>query len=152
MAGHPGAELDRLEEALHLNDGNSVERRVLEFIVQVLQGRLQDNPSVAPLQDAGVGTTTIREVGGITVLATLINRVTTLLAVPLNEAAETLTSQWYFDALQPILRTLLSGWQRYATPSTPPLDVDAVDGPLAPWTRRLQGTCGGTLIQTCTRK
>lgn len=123
VSGYSAAELDRLEGALHLNDADSAERRALEFAIRVSQGRLQADPSVAPLQQAGYGPTAFREIGGIAVTATLINRVATMLAIPLNEAAESLTSQWHFDVLQPVVQAFLKGWQRYATLSAPPLEA-----------------------------
>lgn len=152
VSGYSEAELDRLEGELHLNEADSAERRALEFAIRVSQGRLQDEPSVAPLQQAGYGPTAIREIAGIAVTATLINRVATMLAIPLNEAAESLTSQWYFDVLQPVVQALLKGWQRYATPSAQPLQADAVEGPLGPWIRRLRGTCVGNVIHDCARR
>ena len=151
VAGYSEAELDHLEGEFHLNEVDSAERRALEFAVQVSQGRLQQDPSVAPLERAGYGPTAIREIVGVAVTATLINRVATMLAIPLNEDAESFTSQWYFDVMQPVLRTLLRGWQRYATSRAPPLDADAVEGPLAPWVRRLRGTCVGHVIHNCAR-
>jgi hypothetical protein len=89
-------------------------------------------------------------VAGIAILATLINRVATMLAIPLNEDAESFTRQWFFDFLQPVLRVLLRGWQRVGAPSAPPLDAGAVAGPFAPWSGQLRGTCVGRVVHDVT--
>lgn len=152
MAGYSSAELDRLEEELYLNTENDPEHQAFKFAVAISQGRLKQRSKIAKLQKVGYEATAIREVAGIAVTATFINRVATMLSVPLNKDAESLTSQWFFDVLQPVVRTLLKGWQHYATPTMSPLDTDEVEGPLAPWVRRLRGTCVGNVIHHCTRQ
>jgi len=146
VAGYSEAELDRLEGELFLNEENSAERKALEFAVELSRGRLQQGAAVASLREAGYGKTGVREIAGIAVASTLMNRVATMLAIPLNKDAETLTSQWYFDLLQPVMRGLLRGWQYFATPDAPPLRAEAVEGPFAPWIRRLRGTCVGHVV------
>ncbi len=146
VAGFSETELDQLEGDLYLNEEEGAEREALKFAVEISQGHLQQDASVASLRRAGYSDTAIREIGGIAGVSTLINRVATMLAIPLNEDAETLTSQWYFGLLQPAVRVLLHGWQRLATPDAPPLRDEEIDGPLAPWIRPLRGTCVGHVV------
>lgn len=148
VAGYSSATLDRLEEELSLSGENGPKREALKFAVALSQGRLQQGASTDALRRAGYGDVAIREITGIAATATLINRVATMLAVPLNEAPAPLTGQWYFDVLQPVLRALLHGWQRFGAPRTPPLAAEEVKGPFAPWIEPLQGTCVGRLLHT----
>lgn len=152
VAGYSSAELNRLEEKLYLNTENDPEHPAFKFAVSISQGRLEQKSTIAQLQKVGYEAKAIREIAGIAVTATLINRVATMLSVPLNESAESFTSQWFFDLLQPVVQGLLEGWQQYATPTMAPLDTDEVEGPLGPWIRRLRGTCVGSVIHDCTRK
>jgi alkylhydroperoxidase family enzyme len=96
--------------------------------------------TAATLREQGHGDTAIREIAGVAVMSTLINRLATMLAAPLSEDTEVLIGRWYFDVLRPVLRLLLNGWQRTRPPLAPPLRRDDVDGPFAPWTERLAGT------------
>jgi AhpD family alkylhydroperoxidase len=144
VAGYSEAELDRLERDLDLDDGT--ETALLRFAVELSQGHLQDETTVGVLRASGYESTTIREVAGIASLSTLINRVATMLSVPLNQKAERFTTTWYFDLLQPVVQTLLSGWKRLGAASKPPLAPSDVDGPFAPWILHLQGTCVGHVV------
>jgi AhpD family alkylhydroperoxidase len=149
VAGYSESELDRIERALHEEHARRSADEVLQFAVQVSQGRL-DETALGGLSAAGHGPTAIREAAGISVLAGLVNRVGTMLAVPLNTDLERMTTQWYFDLVQPVVQRLLSGWQRLRAPSEPPLRAEAVDGPLAPWLSHLRGTCVGHVLHEMT--
>jgi alkylhydroperoxidase family enzyme len=146
VAGYSDATLDRLEHDLHLGADAQADPGALHFAVELSQGRFGEGTTVATLREQGYEDRAIREIAGIAVLAALINRVATMLAVPLNEDVEALTSEWYFGALRPVLRLLLKGWQRTRPPVAPPLARGDADGPLAPWTRRLAGTNVGHLL------
>jgi AhpD family alkylhydroperoxidase len=146
VAGFSETGLDQLEGDLYLNEKEGAKREALQFAVEISQGDLQQDTSVATLRAAGYGDTPIREIAGIAVASTLIDRMATMLAVPLNEDAETLTGQWFFDFLQPVVRVLLHNWQRLAPPDAPPLRGEEVEGPFAPWIRQLRDTCVGRVV------
>ena len=140
VAGYSDAALDQLEQELHLDDRDGAHRSALHFAVEISQGRFGQGTTAAMLREQGYGDTALREIAGVAVMATLINRLATMLAAPLNEDAEALTGKWYFDVVRPVLRILLDGWQRTRPPLVSPLRRDDVDGPFAPWTKRLAGT------------
>jgi AhpD family alkylhydroperoxidase len=140
VAGYSDAALDQLEQELHLDNSDRAHRSALHFAVEISQGRFGEGTTAATLREQGYGDTAIREIAGVAVLSTLINRLATMLAAPLSEDTEALIGQWYFDVLRPVLRLLLDGWQRTRPPLVPPLRHDDVDGPFAPWTGRLVGT------------
>jgi len=146
VAGYSDATLDQLERDLHLGASSRADQSALHFAVELSQGRFGEGTTVATLREQGYGDQAIREIAGIAALATLINRVATMLAVPLNEDAEAITSGWYFDILRPVLQLLLRGWQHVRAPAMPPLTRDEVDEPFAFWTRRLTGTSVGRLL------
>jgi alkylhydroperoxidase family enzyme len=140
VAGYSDAALDQLEQELHLDNSDRAHRSALHFAVEISQGRFGQGTTAATLREQGYGDTAIREIAGVAVMSTLINRLATMLAAPLGEDAEALTGTWYFDVMRPVLRLLLTGWQRTRPPLAPPLRRDDVDDPLAPWTKRLAGT------------
>jgi AhpD family alkylhydroperoxidase len=152
VTGYSEAELDRLEQELHLRDHSGPDRDALRFAVEISQGRLETGDRLRTLLEDGYSPTAIREVAGIAVVTALVNRVGTMLAVPVNTEAEHLTSQWYFDLLQPVVRSLLRGWQRFGAPAVDPLTAEEVDGPFAPWIRRLRGTCVGHVVHNITTR
>lgn len=146
VAGYSAAELDRLERDLYLGDQGEETREALRFAVAVSRGELHHKPTVDTLQDAGYSLTAIREVAGNAVLVTITNRVATMLAVPIDEELEARPDPWYFDLLQPVVDTLLSGWQRLDPYPDRPLDPADADGPFARWCTRLKGTGAGRLL------
>lgn len=150
VAGYSTSELNRLEEELSLNGDHSAEHEALRFVVELSQGRLQAGTTPTDLHEAGYDETVIREIGGIAAVSTFINRVATMLAIPVNAEAESLTHQWYFELLQPVLRILLQGWQRIGTPDAPPLAAVDVDGPFSSWIERLVETCVGHVLHDLT--
>jgi AhpD family alkylhydroperoxidase len=152
VAGYSDAALDQLEQELHLDDRDRAHRSALNFAVEISQGRLEQGTTAATLREQGHGNTAIREIAGVAVMSTLINRLATMLAAPLSEDTEALTGTWYFDVVRPVLRLLLDGWQRTRPPLAPPLRRDDVDGPFAPWTERLAGTNVGHHVHEIVRK
>ena len=150
VAGYTATELDRLEHELGRTHPNGAERRALQFAVEISQGRLDADESLSALRATGYGSKAIREIVGVAVMAALINRVATMLAVPVNEELETLTSRWLFVVLRPVVRAMLNGWKSVASPGMPPLQADAVDGALGTWIRPLRGTCVGHLLHDLT--
>jgi len=152
VTGYSEGELERLEQELHLRSHTGDDRNALRFAVEISQGRLETDDRLRALVEGGCSPTAIREVAGIAVVTALANRIGTMLAVPVNTEAEHLTSQWYFDLLQPVVRTLLRGWQRIGAPPLEPLAADAIDGPFAPWIRSLRGTCVGHVVHAITRR
>jgi len=152
VTGYSESELDRLEQELHLRDHTGADRNALQFAVEISQGRLDNGDRLRTLLEDGYSATAIREVAGIAVVTALANRVGTMLAVPVNTKAEHLTSQWYFDLLQPVVRSLLRGWQRVGAPPVAPLTAEEVDGPFAPWIRPLRGTCVGHVVHAITTR
>lgn len=149
VTGYSEEEVDRLESERYLKK-EGAEQEVLRFALDISRGRLQRTSSVVALREMGYGPTGIREIAGMAVMTALINRVATMLAVPLSDALETFTDQWYFDALQPVVQTLLGGWQRLGGTSESPLEADAVEGPFAPWMTRLRGTHVGRVLYDMT--
>ena len=148
MAGYTKADLDRLEGDMYLGGREPDDEAVLRFAIRVSRGQLRarDGASVARLREEGLSPPAIREGVGAAVLGTLVNRVSTLLAAPVNHRLEDMTASWYFDLIQPVVGPLLSGWQQLA-PRTPVLAPDQVTGPFADWTGTLEGTSIGYLMQ-----
>ncbi len=146
VAGYSESELHRLEQDLYLGGGQSTNRDALQFAVRLSRGRARHEPTIRSLEAAGHSTTAIREIAGNAVLVTITNRLATMLAVPLDDDLESVTASWYFDLLQPIADTLLSGWQRLRSFPAHPLHTDDIDGPFAPWVARLAGTCAGRVL------
>jgi hypothetical protein len=105
--------------------------------------------AASDLRAAGYSRIAVREITGAAVLATLVNRASTMLASPLNVSMEEMTSSWYFDLVQPVVQSLLTGWQRLA-PSEPALPAEEVGGPLPSWTGRLRETPMGHFVQSIT--
>jgi len=148
MAGYSEADLDRLDRSMYLRDDGHDEQMVLRFAVRVSRGQFTftGGDSVAPLQRKGIGERAIREVTGIAVLSTFVNRVSTLLAIPAHRRLENVTSRWYFDLVRPIVSPVLRGWQKLS-PEPPRLRRIHVEGPLANWTGSLLGTTVGFVVQ-----
>lgn len=123
VAGYSRAELDRLEHDLSVNGLTGPDRDARHFALTVSRGDIRDGSSVEALLEAGYPPTAIREIAGIAVLAGFVNRVGTMLAVPVNEGQEQFTEQWYFQVLQPLWNALLSGWRRLQGPQASPLQA-----------------------------
>jgi len=152
VTGYSESDLDRLEQELHLRDQTGTDRNALRFAVEISQGRLDGDDRLQSLATDGYSDTAIREVAGIAVVTALANRVGTMLAVPVNTKAEHLTSRWYFDLLQPVVQSLLRGWQWVGAPPVDPLSPEDIDGPFAPWIRPLRGTCVGHVVHAITTR
>ncbi len=150
IAGFSAAELEQLETELHRHGQDSAERAALEFAVEISQGRQDAGESIASLRAEGWPPRAVREIAGVAVASTFINRAATMLAIPLNEDLEALTNQWFFGALRPVLRPLLNGWQYLAGAGPSPLRPGEAEGPFAPWIERLRGTCVGRLFHELT--
>lgn len=150
VAGYSASELDRLEQNLHLQDSFGPNREALHFALTISRGHFQEGPSVEALSAAGYNATAIREIAGVATLAGAVNRMGTMLAVPVDEAQEAVTEQWYFQMLRSVWDWLLKGWQRLHGPHKPPLQAADCDGPFAAWTERLCGTHVGRVLQAAT--
>ncbi len=146
VAGYTEAELDRLEEELHHRRGSETTRTVLRFALTISRGRIGKGPSVAALREAGHAPTAIREIVGAVVLGGFVNRVGTMLAVPIDEAQEQRTDRWYFPVLRPLLGSVLAGWRHLQQPTPSPLrEVDCI-GPFADVLSHLRGTQVGRVL------
>lgn len=146
VAGYSEDDLHRLERELYLNERNGAQHEALQFAVQISQGRLETKTAIESLTESGYTPAAIREIAGVALMTALVNRIGTMLAVPVNTNAEYLTSAWYFDVLRPVVQTLLNGWQQLGTSHPPPLDAAQVQGPFAPWISHLQNTCVGRVL------
>jgi len=146
VAGYSAAELNRLENELHLRGASRADEVALRFAVELSQGRLDRGTTLADLREVGYGPTAIREIGGVAATATLINRMATMLSIPINEDVETLTQEWFFAFVRPFVRALLKGWQSVGAPATSPLGEPDGTGPFTSWTGRLQTTRVGAIL------
>ena len=149
VAGYSTSALDRLEGALYLDNRKAGDQKALRYAVDVSRGRFAEGMAASDLRAAGYSRIAVREITGAAVLATLVNRASTMLASPLNVSMEEMTSSWYFDLVQPVVQSLLTGWQRLA-PSEPTLPAEEVGGPLPSWTGRLRETPMGHFVQSIT--
>jgi len=147
VAGYSTSSLDRLEGALYLDNRRAGDRTALRFAVDVSRGRFGEERALSELRDAGYSPIAVREITGAAVLATLMNRASTMLASPLNVSMGEMTTSWYFDLVQPLVQSLLTGWHRLA-PSEPTLPTEEVGGPLPAWTGRLRETPIGHFVQS----
>lgn len=152
VAGYSAAELDRLEHDLRPSGDDRSSAEALSAAVALSQGRLDRGVVLAPLREAGYGPTALREIVGVAGLATLINRVATMLAVPIEEDVEMIPQKWFFELVRPVLRSALSGWQSIAVQEAPPLRKGEAEGPLADWVERLRGTCVGHVVHDLVQK
>lgn len=152
VAGYSESDLHRLERELYLNERDGAQHEALQFAVQISQGRLETDAAIHSLLQAGYTHAAIREIGGVAVLTALVNRIGTMLSVPVSASMDDFTSTWYFDALRPVVRLLLNGWQHVGSTPPPPLDPAAVDGPFAPWISHLQNTCVGRVLHHVTNR
>lgn len=150
VAGYSEAELDRLEHDLSMKGTGGADHEALHFALTVSRGRFQDGPSVETLSEAGYQPTAIREIVGITVLAGFVNRMGTMLAVPVNKQQEQFAEQWYFRVLRPVWSRLLSGWRYFQKPQASPLGAGDCESPLSEWTTQLGGTHVGRVLQAVT--
>lgn len=150
VAGYSESDLHRLERELYLNERNGAQHKALQFAVQISQGRLDTEPTINSLSKAGYTPAAIREIGGVALLTALVNRIGTMLAVPVNTSMEDFTSAWYFSAFRPVIRLLLHGWQKMDAGTPPPLDPADIDGPFAHSLSHLQNTCVGRVLSDIT--
>lgn len=152
VAGYSESDLHRLERELYLNERESAQHEALQFAVQISQGRLDTEAAIDSLSKAGYTPAAIREIGGVAVLTALVNRIGTMLAVPVNTRIEDVTSTWYFDAFRPVVQLLLSSWQKIGATTRPPLDRAAVDGPFSHSLSHLEATCVGRVLSDVTSR
>lgn len=150
VVGYSQSELDRLENSLRLNDPTGADRKALRFALTISRGHFGEGPSVQSLDEAGYDPTAIREIAGIAVLSGIVNRMGTMLAIPVDEAQERMTEQWYFRGLRAVLYPLLAGWQALQGKKRPPLRAKDGHGPFAPWTSQLRGTHVGRVLHAAT--
>jgi AhpD family alkylhydroperoxidase len=147
VAGYSAAELDRLEEELYLGDRPSSDYELLKFAVRISRGQLHHEDAIQSLLDAGYSLDAIREAAGNAVLVVITNRLATMLAVPIDEDLEDLTTPWYFDLLRPVVEPLFARWQRLAPFPDRPLRPEETAPPFAPWLAPLAGTGAGRVLQ-----
>lgn len=146
VAGYSESELDRLEDQLYLRGRQDPERAVSELAISISEGRTRHTSAVSALKEAGYSKVAIREIAGSALLDTITTRTATLLAAPIDTRLEEVTTPWYFDLLQPVLKALLSGWRRLGTSPISPLAPEEIEGPFASWLSRLQGTSIGRVL------
>lgn len=151
VLGYTEVEVDRLERDLDLIRRDEQRRSAFEFALRISRGHLECERSIQALRDDGYTDPAIREIGGCAALTALTNRVTTMLALPVEERALALTKTWYFTLFRPIIGWLLPSLRRLGDGFEAPLSAEELDGPFTAWIARLEGTPTGALLRDVTR-
>lgn len=150
VLGYSEEELDRFERDLDLVRRDEKRRSAFEFALRISRGQLECGSAIEALRVDGYTDTAIREIGGVAAVTALTNRLTTMLALPVNEGALATTRKWYFKLLRPLLGTLFPLVRRLGDRFESALTDQPIEGPFSRWIERVRGTPAGSLMHDVT--